>query len=185
MSLFSSHRAGRSGPRSSLAPRKPSGFRALRVESLESREMLSLSLPGFAVPDHVAAVAVGGVAPLSTAGPSGMTPTQVRHAYGFDKISFGGIVGDGSGTTIAIVDAYDDPKIANDLHQFDVKFGLPDPTFTKVNQTGGTAYPTADRGWSTEIALDVEWAHAVAPGANILLVEANDNSMSSLMTAVD
>jgi hypothetical protein len=114
-----------------------------------------------------------------------MTPTQVRHAYGFDQINFGGVPGDGSNTTIAIVDAYDDPKIANDLHQFDLKFGLPDPTFTKVNQSGGSTPPAVNKGWSTEIALDVEWAHAIAPGAQILLVEANDASMSNLMTAVD
>ena len=77
------------------------------------------------------------------------------------------------GTTIAIVDAYDDPNIASDLHQFDLAFGLPDPTFTKVNQNGGSTLPAANAGWATEIALDVEWAHAIAPGANILLVEAN------------
>jgi len=54
-----------------------------------------------------------------------------------------------------------------------VQFGLPDPVFTKVNQTGGGAMPAANKGWATEIALDVEWAHAIAQGANILLVEAN------------
>ena len=80
--------------------------------------------------------------------------------YGFDQITFnnGTVAGDGSGTTIAIVDAYDDPNIANDLHQFDAQFGLPDPVFTKVNQTGGTTHPAANKGWATEIALDVEWA---------------------------
>ena len=46
------------------------------------------------------------------------------------------------------------------------------PTFTRVNQTGGSALPSADGAWAGEIALDVEWAHAVAPQANILLVEA-------------
>ncbi len=53
-----------------------------------------------------------------------------------------------------------------------------------MNQTGGSVLPTANSGWATEIALDVEWAHAIAPGANILLVEANDASISDLMTAV-
>ncbi len=95
------------------------------------------------------------------------------------------MTGTGAGTTIAIVDAYDDPNIANDLHQFDVAFGLPDPTFTKENETGGTTLPAGNKGWATEIALDVEWAHAIAPGANILLVEANSSSMSDLMTAVN
>src|SRR5207244_7917247 len=102
----------------------------------------------------------------------------------FDQTSFTGVAGDGSGTTIAIVDAYDDPKIANDLHQFDVAWGLPDPVFSKVNQTGGTTYPAANGGWISEIALDVEWAHAIAPGAHILLVEANSSSYSDLLAAV-
>src|SRR5262249_55449928 len=97
-----------------------------------------------------------------------------------------GTPGDGRNTTIAIVDAYADPNIANDLHQFDVQFGLADPVLTVVNQNGSTTnLPAADPGWITEIALDVEWAHAIAPGANILLVEANSASYSDLMTAVN
>ena len=59
---------------------------------------------------------------------------------------------------------YDDPNIASDLHQFDVAFSLPDPKFTKVNQNGGSPMPAANAGWASEIALDVEWAHAIAPG---------------------
>jgi subtilase family serine protease len=93
---------------------------------------------------------------------------------------------DGGGQTIAIVDAYDNPNIGSDLATFDRAFGLPDPPrFAKVNQYGGTSFPKADAGWSGEIALDVEWAHAIAPGANILLVEANSNSDADLYTAVD
>jgi len=103
---------------------------------------------------------------------------------GFDQISFNGVAGDGSGTTIAIVDAYDDPKIANDLHQFDVAWGLPDPVFTKVNQTGGTTYPAANGGWASENRVDVEWAHAIAPKANILLVEASSIPTRTCLAAV-
>ena len=54
------------------------------------------------------------------------------------------------------------------------------PTLTKVNQTGGTSYPANNSNWGLEIALDVEWAHAIAPKANILLVEANSSSFSDL-----
>jgi hypothetical protein len=163
-----------------------SNGRRLRVEPLEVRDLLSVSLPGFAVPNYVAHSAANDVTPLATSSPTGYTPAQIRQAYGFDQISFNGIAGDGAGTTIAIVDAYDDPNIANDLHQFNLQFGLPDPpVFTKVNQTGGKSYPAADAGWITEIALDVQWAHAIAPKANILLVEANDNSYANLMAAVD
>jgi subtilase family serine protease len=111
---------------------------------------------------------------------TGYTPAQISHAYGFDQWAL-----DGSGQTIAIVDAYDDPNIVSDLKYFDQYFGLPDPpSFVKVNQSGGTSFPKADRGWSREITLDVEWAHAIAPQANILLVEANSN-YDDLYTAVD
>src|SRR5262249_26426406 len=64
------------------------------------------------------------------------------------------------------------------------RFGLPDPAFTKVNQSGGSTPPAANAGWASEIALDVEWAHAVAPGASILLVEASSNSDANLFAAV-
>jgi hypothetical protein len=129
--------------------------------------------------------------PHSSSAPYGFSPAQIRHAYGFDQIAFnhGTVQGDGSGQTIAVVDAYDDPNIAWDLHAFDVQFGLPDPAFIKVAQDGSTRFPSTDPAgsgnpnWESETALDVEWAHAIAPGATILLVEAYDPS--NLFTAVD
>src|SRR4051812_37948282 len=163
-------------------PARPTKARSkLLLELLESRDLLSGFHPEYILIPN----GKGGASPFGTPGPTGTTPTQIRHAYGFDQISFnnGTVAADGSGTTIAIVDAYDDPNIANDLHQFDVKFGLPDPIFTKVNQNGASTPPTADHGWAGEIALDVEWAHAIAPKANILLVEANDSSFNNLLTA--
>src|SRR5262249_45066694 len=67
---------------------------------------------------------------------------------------------------------------------FDARWGLPaPPSFTVVNQTGGTTRPAKNQGWGLEISLDVEWAHAVAPGASILLVEANSNSDTNLFAA--
>lgn len=92
--------------------------------------------------------------------------------------------------TIAIVDAYDLPTAQNDLNVFSSTFGLPSCTtangcFQKVNQTGGTSYPKYNSGWGLEIALDIEWAHAIAPGAKILLVEASSNSFSNLLAAED
>ncbi len=151
------------------------------AELLESRE-----LPAVMVPSYVRFRPAGGVVPLSSGGPTGTSPSRIRHAYGFDQITFanGTVVGDGSGTTIAIVDAYDDPNIANDLKKFDQTFGLPDPTFTKVNEYGGTSMPAANGGWVGEIALDVEWAHAIAPRANILLVEADSAGEGDLFQAV-
>jgi hypothetical protein len=119
------------------------------------------------------------------------TPIQVRHAYGFDRVGFLDathplVTGDGRGTTIAIVDAYDDPNIAGDLATFDTTYGIvAPPSFTKVNQRGGTSMPAANPGWASEIALDVEYAHAMAPGANILLVEADSGSDFDFDTATE
>ena len=96
------------------------------------------------------------------------------------------MAGTGAGQTIAIVDAYNDPNIKSDLQVFDNQFGIAaPPSFNVVNQTGGANLPAADAGWSMEIALDVEWAHAIAPGANILLVEANSSSINDLVGAVN
>ncbi len=91
-----------------------------------------------------------------------------------------GIKGDGAGHTITLLDAYDNPSFVNSTdpsldssasHIFDQTAGLPDlPTFTRVNQNGQTA-PLAPAsqlfGWSFEIALDIEWAHAMAPAVGL------------------
>jgi hypothetical protein len=154
--------------------------RILGIESLEDRLYLSASPVPVAVPDDVAFHPANSAAPLDTSGPMGMTPAEIDQAYGISVAS-----GNGAGTTIAIVDAYNDPTIAGDLQKFDAQFGLANPVLTVENQTGGTSLPAANASWSTEIALDVEWSHAVAPGANILLIEANSSSMSDLMTAVN
>ena len=123
-------------------------------------------------------------------GPYGYTPSQIRAAYGVSGITFGSTTGDGTGQTIAIVDAYDNPDLidssasnfsSSDLAQFDHYFGLPDPpSFTKYNEYGSTTgLPGTDPkgvgtdNWEVEEALDVEWAHAIAPGASIDLIECN------------
>jgi subtilase family serine protease len=124
------------------------------------------------------------------------TPAQIANAYGFSKVSFQGVAGDGSGQTIAIVDAYYDPTISRDLAVFDAKYHLPAldgvngrGTFTQLDLSGGVTGPTG--GWSIETALDVEWAHAIAPKANILLVEAASDNLdlkgapTDLLNAVD
>jgi subtilase family serine protease len=155
-STRSRHRAGRHRP--------------LRFEPLEDRLALSSSM-GFveqSLPSHLEAMKK----PIGSPYPIGLTPAQVRTAYGFDNVSFGGITGDGTGQTIAIVDAFDDPSIQTDLTFFDQTFGLADPpNFQVLKQHNGNKLPKANRGWAQEIAIDVEWAHAVAPAANIVLVE--------------
>ena len=125
--------------------------------------------------------------PADGATPGGFTPAQVLHAYGFDQTIFaGGVHGNGGGQTIAIVDAFDDPNITGDLQAFDAQFGIPAAPFVVLNQNGGPARPAADPtgAWELEEALDVEWAHALAPAANIVLVEANSGNLTDLLTAV-
>ena len=112
----------------------------------------------------------------------GYQPNQVAVAYGLASLGCYGTVTCGAGQTIAIVDAYDNPTIESDLAAFDAQFGLPcDNCFQKLTPQGT---PTADAGWALEEALDVEWAHALAPGAKIVLVEATSASLSSLLGAV-
>jgi len=156
----------------------------LRVEELESRFLFSAGgLDNiFAAPDR------GPGGRVTFPNPVGYDPAQIRHAYGFDQITFsnGAVVGDGHGQTIAIVDAYDDPNIFKDLDVFDKTFGLlsygdSSSFLTKATPQGK---PKANAGLAGEISLDVEWAHAIAPGAKILLVEARSASLSDLLSGV-
>jgi hypothetical protein len=117
---------------------------------------------------------------------SGFSPAQLTHAYGLDAITFTSpsgstVKGDGSGQTIALVEAYHDPALVGDLHAFDRAFNLPDPALTTLN-LGGTL---SNAGWALEESLDVEWAHAIAPRANLVVVEARSQSRSDLLAAVN
>jgi len=117
---------------------------------------------------------------------TGLTPAQVATAYGLRGLTFGTRAANGSGQKIAIVDAYNDPNIKTELAVFDSAFNLPrPPSLTVVGQTGTSALPSNDAVWALEEALDVEWAHALAPGASIVLVEANSASVPDLMAAVN
>jgi subtilase family serine protease len=127
----------------------------------------------------------------NTSGP--YTPQQVQTAYGVNLISFNGTTGDGTGQTIAIVDAYNDPTIVNDTAAFNTRFGLPQfnvpggPTFQVLNQAGGTTLPmntnTSVGDWDLEESLDVQWAHSMAPKANIILFESNTANNSDMYHA--
>src|SRR5205085_2314870 len=116
----------------------------LHLESFEERTQPSAT--------HASAIHLNMVThPAAATGPSGgLTPSQVRHAYGFDQLA-----DDGAGQTIAIVTAYDDPNIASDLATFDSAYGLAAPPSFVKHMNPGTA---VDGGWSGETALDVEWA---------------------------
>ncbi len=127
---------------------------ALELDSLEDRLLLSFT-------------------------PMGYSPSQIRTAYGVNQIEFGGIKGDGTGQTIAIVDAGNDPYIESDLTYFDSYYDIQNPpNFTVYNETGTvinpatTLVPATDTSDSEE-DMDVEWAHAIAPGASIDVIECN------------
>lgn len=114
---------------------------------------------------------------------AGYQPCDLQSAYKLPSST------NGSGQTVAIVDAYDDPKAESDLGVYRSTFGIPACTtsngcFKKVNQSGGTSYPRGDRGWAQEISLDLDMASAICPNCHILLVEASSNSFLNLALAV-
>jgi hypothetical protein len=119
----------------------------------------------------------------AAATPSGYGPSDLLSAYNLPADG-------GAGQTVAIVDAQDDPNAEADLATYRSQYGLPACTtangcFSKVDQNGGTNYPTADSGWAGEISLDLDMVSAVAPQAHIILVEAASANMSDLGTAVN
>jgi subtilase family serine protease len=120
--------------------------------------------------------------PAVASGPSGYGPADIQSAYKLSATA-------GSGTTVAIVDAYNDPTAAADLAVYRSQYKLPACTTTQgclriVNQTGGSTLPKTNAGWATEISLDLDMVSAACPSCKILLVEANSNSFADLGTAV-
>ncbi|GAC1443581.1 MAG: peptidase S8 [Mycobacteriales bacterium] len=116
--------------------------------------------------------------------PNGYNPADLQSAYKLPSATAG------SGQTVAIVDAYDDPNAESDLGVYRSQFGLSPCTtgngcFRKVNQSGGTKYPKANGGWAQEISLDLDMVSAICPSCHILLVEASSASYVNLGTAVN
>lgn len=100
------------------------------------------------------------------------SPQQIHNAYGLTPLLQAGYTG--AGQTIIIIDSFGSPTIAQDLKTFDTSYGLPDPpSFTVLAPLGTVPFdPTSNDqiGWAVETTLDVEWAHAIAPGASIVLL---------------
>ena len=116
--------------------------------------------------------------------PSGYSPANIRAAYGIPSTG-------GSGT-ICIVDAYNFATALNDFNVFSAQYGLPQETSTNVTASSNQHFqivyasgkkPTNNGGWAEEEALDIEWAHAMAPNAKIVLVEASSTSTAALLQA--
>lgn len=175
----------------------------LHLEELETRALLSASGLTAAEPASVAAtnqivrpllaVDPQQASPQQSSAISGYTPQQIQQIYGYSQLPSSI---NGAGETIAIVDAYYDPNIVSDANTFNAQFNLPTfntaggPTLNVVATGGGSpsSLPQDSTGaWPLETSLDVEWAHAMAPQANILLVEAPTQNLSgpgSLLDAV-
>lgn len=123
----------------------------------------------------------GGLRTLAST-PSGYGPADIQSAYALPSSTAG------SGQTVAIVDAYDDPNAESDLGVYRAQYGLPACTtangcFRKVNQSGGSKAPRANGGWAQEISLDLDMVSATCPNCHILLVEASSATNSNLQTA--
>ena len=124
--------------------------------------------------------------PCQTTTPAGCYgPAQIRAAYGIDQLAARtGVTG--QGRTIVIIDAFQSPTIVGDLASFDQLFGLSSPQLNVIAPDGLTPFDQNDAnqvGWAGEITLDVEWAHAIAPGATIDLVLAKSNNDADLLSA--
>jgi subtilase family serine protease len=111
--------------------------------------------------------------------PSGIAPSVIKKIYNLPS--------SGGTGTIAIIDAYHDATIENDLGVFDTAYGLPACTVkNKCLEEHLMASSTkTNSGWALETSLDIEWAHAIAPQAKILLVEAKTESGANLLGAID
>ncbi len=126
-------------------------------------------------------VVAGGVHPAAArCSSSSLCPAWVRTAYNFTSILSSGRT-NGTGQTIVIVDACGDPSIASDLTTFDVAYKLPNTTLTVI--PFGTGKNCRNSRWSLETSLDVEWAHAMAPGASIDLIVTTAPTSSELFGA--
>ncbi|MGO9783077.1 MAG: ricin-type beta-trefoil lectin domain protein [Streptosporangiaceae bacterium] len=122
----------------------------------------------------------------ATVTPAGYGPSELQAAYALPSATAG------TGQTVAVVDAYDDPDAESDLAVYRAQYRLPACTrangcFSKVNQTGGTAYPAPDPtdtgGWEGEESLDLDMVSAICPNCHILLVEASSSDASDLGAA--
>ena len=158
-------------------PGEPSWNVVVPQSSMESDEMVGRTVHT----NHV----ISDRPKTRAASPQGLSPDQIRGAYG--------VPSSGGSGAIAIVDAYHYPTSLNDFNVFANQFGL--PTETSSNSTASTntqfqvvyasgSQPAIDTGWAQEAALDIEWAHAMAPNAKVFLVEAASSAYTDMMAAV-
>ncbi len=122
------------------------------------------------------------VAASGAGGPdaAGWSPQQLQSAYNLEAAS----KKRGTGQTVAVIEAYDNPNVASDLSAYRSAYDLPAGSFTKYNEEGQTSnYPEGSPGWGVEIDLDVEMVAASCPNCTIYLVEANSSSIADIEAA--
>jgi hypothetical protein len=181
--------AGAQGPGFSFTPsvtepyaacgRATPGHSACLAILVPSTETGSLS----GQPQVVGPLAVSRTFPGSGVG-GGYDPADLKSAYNLPSGSAG------TGETVAIVDAFDDPNAEADLAKYRARYGLSacaaaSGCFKKVNQAGGSSPPTANAGWAVEVSLDLDMVSAACPNCHLLLVEANNNENGNLFAAED
>ncbi len=166
---------------SSSVPGTPGQSTAMTSHSAPAWKAQGLAHPAcpqvVGLPTCLALVS-GKISPLCSPSSScGFTPTDLRTRYKLPSTT------KGSGQTVAIVDAFDDPNVATDLATFRSQYGLGTANFTKYNENGGTSgFPSGSPGWGVEISLDVDMVSAVCPLCKIDLIETN-GGISDMETA--
>ena len=122
--------------------------------------------------------------PAATSTPSGFGATTLQKAYGIAGYT-------ASGSTVAVVDAYNDPNAFSDVNTYRKQYGIPAlsnagaaPFFKQVSQTGTSTLPSKNGGWAQEISLDLDMVSASCPSCNILLVEAKSATTANLAAGV-
>jgi len=158
------------------------------------QHVCSQARQGFAACDAVVRTDIaGGITPAATV--SGYGPSDLRSAYNLATAS----ANNGSGVTVGIVDAFNDPNAFSDVNTYRAQFGEPalascapsavksstTPCFAKSDQNGGTSLPRTNGGWAQEESLDIDMASALCPQCNILLVEAKSATLTNLGTSVN
>jgi hypothetical protein len=173
-------------------------YAACPPPTLDYAQCLAIIAPGSVAHAPPAAMAAPVTAPMtSEASPAcfvgeyeycgsgahhGLSPQDLQSAYRLPSMTAG------SGQTVAIVDAYDDPNAQSDLNVYRSTYGLPPceaGCFTKINQRGAEAYPEGNVEWGSEISLDLDMVSAACPKCHILLVEADNNNLENLGIAED
>jgi subtilase family serine protease len=158
---------------------------------------LTLNLSGISADDFTTpetatygGLGYGGDPTVTTQGdltPCGYGASDIAKIYGLDKAYSHGI--DGTGQTIVIIDSYLQPTAQSNLDLFDSIQGLPPITLTEISAPFGTTFPGIDYGTDVETDLDVQWAHATAPGAAITLLESfsetEDDQQNAIFYAVE